>query len=110
MIADHTRERYVADETLRLAFERSVQIIGEAAGRLPEDVRKEAPEVAWRELRQMRNFLVHVYFGVDPGILWDNAVAEIPPLHATVTRLIADLEAEVEIEEEADGPPDPEQE
>ena len=94
MTAGHTREQYVADETLQLACERSVQIIGEAVRNLPAEVLDAAPEVARGELRQMRNFLVHVYFGVNPATLWDNAVEEIPPLHASVLRLIAELEAE----------------
>ena len=94
MIARHTREQYLADETLRLACERSVEIIGEAVRNLPAEVLDAAPEVSWGELRQMRNFLVHAYFGVNPATLWDNAVVEIPPLHASVLRLIAELEAE----------------
>ena len=94
MIAEHSRERFFSDETLQLACERSVQIIGEAVRHLFGDIRDAAPEVAWGDLKQMRNFLVHVYFGVNPATLWDNAVVEIPPLHDAVLRLIAALESE----------------
>ena len=90
VIGRHTPESFRADRLLQMGVERGVGIMGEAAKRLPGGFRDAHPEVAWRDLRQMRNFLNHVYFAVDPDKLWANVVREIPPLKAAVERLLAD--------------------
>jgi len=58
-----TYERFAADETLRRAFVRSLEIIGEAVKNLPEGFRTAHPEVEWRPIAQMRDRLIHGYFG-----------------------------------------------
>ena len=47
------------------------ELIGEAATRLPVEVRDEWPEVPWRQIISMRNWLIHGYDGIDADILWD---------------------------------------
>jgi uncharacterized protein with HEPN domain len=59
------RERFVSDETLRRAFVRSLEIVGEAAKQVPDAVRRELPDVEWRAMSGMRDRLIHGYFGVD---------------------------------------------
>lgn len=44
-------------------------VIGEAASHLPEEVTARHPEIEWRQVRGMRNRLVHEYFGADPSIV-----------------------------------------
>ena len=60
-----TYERFAADETLRRAFVRSLEIIGEAVKNLPDEFRASHPEIDWRPIAQMRDRLIHGYFGVD---------------------------------------------
>ena len=58
-----TFERFAADETLRRAFVRSLEVIGEAVKNLPEEFRAAHSEVEWRPIARMRDRLIHGYFG-----------------------------------------------
>lgn len=62
-----SKEEFIKKEN-RMAQDaviREFEIIGEAVGRLSEEVKKESPELPWREIADMRNKLIHEYFGVD---------------------------------------------
>jgi uncharacterized protein with HEPN domain len=66
-----TWERFAGDETLRRAFVRSLEVIGEAAKKVPDSFRAQHPTVAWRSMAGMRDRLIHDYFGVDYELVWD---------------------------------------
>ena len=69
------------------------QIMGEAASHVPERLRDAHPEIPWRLMRQMRNFIVHVYFAADPRVVWQTIQEDLPPLRI---QLVALLDAEVD--------------
>ena len=77
---------------MRLALEPDLQIIGEAARALPEDVRALAPEIPWSEIIGMRNILVHGYFDIDTDIVWEAATRDVPAIKPAVERLLETLE------------------
>ncbi len=77
---DGSRQQLVFDWKYRLAAERAVELIGEAASRLPAEIRDTHPNVPWREIIAMRNRLIHGYDGVDCDILWDVLTSFAPDL------------------------------
>lgn len=81
-------ERFAADETLRRAFVRSLEIIGEAAKKVPEDFRKDHPEVEWRGMASMRDRLIHDYFGVDYELVWDVVQLRVPELRSRIAEIL----------------------
>jgi len=83
-----TKEEFLQDETLKRAFVRSLEIMGEAAKKVPEDIRKEHPHVAWKEIAGMRDRLIHGYFGIDYDIVWDAVVNKVPVFCKEVERII----------------------
>ncbi len=76
-------------KTLR-AVELEFIVIGEAVSRVPDDVQEAHPEVPWSLMCAMRNRLVHVYFEVDPRLVWDTIQNDLPPLVEPLKALIKD--------------------
>jgi uncharacterized protein with HEPN domain len=63
-----TFDAFSGDETLRRAFVRSLEVIGEASKKVPEGFRTQHPDVPWRAMAGMRDRLIHDYFGVDYAV------------------------------------------
>jgi uncharacterized protein with HEPN domain len=85
------KTEFVQNETLKRAYVRSIEVIGEAVKQLPEGIRQKYPAIEWRALAGMRDRLIHSYFGVDYDIVWDVVVNKIPELDAEI-RVILDQE------------------
>jgi uncharacterized protein with HEPN domain len=81
-------EAFLADETLRRAFVRSLEIIGEAAKKVPEDFRARHPQLQWRAMAGMRDRLIHDYFGVDYELVWDVVRNRIPDFRREIVSIL----------------------
>ena len=81
-------EVFAADQTLRRAFVRSLEIIGEAAKHVSEDFRTQHPTVEWRAMAGMRDRLIHDYFGVDFELVWDVVHRRIPELRTQIATIL----------------------
>jgi uncharacterized protein with HEPN domain len=78
--AGMTREALAEDDLVTDAVLRNIEIIGEATKNLPDDVRAEMPGIEWKKIAGMRDWLSHVYYRVDPDIVWDVVETKIPEL------------------------------
>ena len=77
-----------SDELLGLGLVRLLEIIGEAAWGISENLRKRYPEVSWRQMAGMRDHLIHGYFNVNNDLVWETITVEMPPLIARIKAVI----------------------
>ncbi|WP_171981884.1 DUF86 domain-containing protein [Brevundimonas sp. LM2] len=89
-LGDRAAEDLEADPLHAYAILHAVQIVGEAAGRVPAEVRDAAPSIAWRASVAMRNILVHDYSFVSKAILVDTVRGDFPALIEEVQRLLGE--------------------
>lgn len=96
-LAEASREvswdEFSSDETLKRAFVRSIEVIGEATKNLSDDFRDRYPEVEWRSMAGMRDRLIHGYFGVDYEIVWEVATAKAPELRDAIGAILEEEDA-----------------
>jgi uncharacterized protein with HEPN domain len=85
---------FAADEMRQKAIIRDLAVLGEAAGRLPAELRARAPDVPWRLMIAMRNQLIHGYFLVDLAIVYQTATQDVPALRDPLERLRPTLDAD----------------
>ncbi len=83
-----SEEKFSKDETLKRAFCRSLEIIGEAIKNLPNEIKEDNKEINWKSFAGLRDILIHNYFGVDYGIVWDVATNEMPELKKKIEKII----------------------
>lgn len=73
-------EEFRNDRKTHSAVIREFEIIGEAVSKIPEDLKRQRPEVEWQDIKDFRNLLTHEYFGVDLEIVWRIVEDDLPVL------------------------------
>ena len=79
---------FVRDQKTVDAVLLDISVIGEAAGYVPENVVSAHSEIPWRDMREMRNVVVHAYFRIDNEILWDTVQFNLPAIRPPLKRLL----------------------
>jgi uncharacterized protein with HEPN domain len=81
-------DEFRTDAKTQFAVARAIEIVGEAARRIPEDIQVQYPCVPWRKIVGMRNILAHNYDGADPRIIFDTATLFLPDLIVDIAAVI----------------------
>ena len=79
-----TRDEFLANVLVYDAVLRNLEILGEAAKHVPGDVKARMPEVAWREIAGMRDWIAHGYFTIKADVVWNAIEVECPLLLRTL--------------------------
>ncbi len=89
-VRDLSKEEFQNDQKTIDAVVRNIEIIGEAASNIPEDIRNKYPEIPWKKIVGVRNIVIHKYFGVDTGTLWVIIREQLPELKSQINTIISE--------------------
>lgn len=86
-----SKEDFLRNVPIQDAVIRRFEIIGEAIRNLPDDLKKEYPSIPWQDIADMRNKLIHDYFGVDLELLWRVIKNDLPPFKKQVEEILKEF-------------------
>jgi uncharacterized protein with HEPN domain len=86
-----TYEHFAASRMCHDAVIRQIEVIGEATKNLSDNTRVSTPDIPWKDIAGMRDILIHQYFGVDLGAVWDTATIDLPMIKPSIEQLLLRL-------------------
>ena len=89
LVANGSLAQFTADKTGRMATERYLEIVCEAARKLPDDVKQDEPAIEWQKMIDFGNVLRHAYHSTNVETVWDIVQNDLAPLKSFVLRKIA---------------------
>lgn len=89
-IAGIELEQFKSDEMRIDSVLHNLMIIGEAVKNIPDVMREQAPNIRWRDIGRFRDRVVHHYFSLEIGIVWEIITVHLPPLKIHVEKLLED--------------------
>ena len=84
-------DEFVSDDKTASAVIRKFEIVGEAAKRVPEEVRVRYPQIPWKDMSGMRDRLIHLYFGVKYELVWQTIKDVIPAVKPLIKRMLEEI-------------------
>ena len=86
-----SKEDFLGNREKQYAVLRGLEVIGEATKNLSRELRKNCPEINWKDVTGMRDKLIHVYFGVNLPLVWKTVKEDLPELKKQVQNLQTNL-------------------
>lgn len=89
-----SHEEFLRNRLLQDGVIRQLEVMGEAARNLSEDLRNEHPQIPWRQMIGLRNRMIHAYFNVDLQIIWEIVQGDIPDLKQKMKQILDEISEE----------------
>lgn len=86
-----TFSEFENDKKTSFASTRAIQIIGEAAKKIPEAIKTQYPDIPWKGMMGMRDKVTHEYFGISLSVLWDTIQQDLPKIKETLPSILENL-------------------
>lgn len=85
-------EEFVKDTKTIYTVTRALEIIGEAAKKIPDETREKYPNIPWKKMAGMRDKIIHEYFGVRLELIWETIKKDIPRIKPEFEKILKDIE------------------
>ena len=86
-ISDMDFKAFSNDRKTSSATIRELEVIGEAVGKVSVELKTEYQDINWRDIKDLRNLLIHEYFGIDLEIIWNIVIKDIPTFKNNIIRV-----------------------
>ena len=90
---DRTFDDLIHDDYFAHAVRSAIEVIGEATKNVPERIKKEHPDIPWREMAALRDRIIHGYFRIDYSVVWNVIKADLPEAEPKISALLKKLDA-----------------
>ena len=90
-VGNKTKSQLKKDIKTIYGILRALEIIGEAAKQVSQNIKRKYPEIPWREMAGTRDKLIHHYFGIDFDIIWDIVKKDLPDLKEKIKKILKNL-------------------
>jgi len=91
-IEGNSSSTFYEDDILQDAVIRRIEIMGEAASRISDELKSQYPALPWKKMKAMRNILIHMYDELDLEIVWDTIEKDIPGLLNELEKILPHIE------------------
>ncbi len=87
-VEDLDYTHWLKDQKTIDAVVRNLEIIGEAAANVPQEIQDQFSEIPWYQMKGMRNILIHEYFGLDSEVIWKTVQEDLPLLKEKIKKIV----------------------
>lgn len=88
-----TRDDLINDDYFAHAVRSAIEVIGEATKNVPGRIKKEHPDIPWREMAALRDRIIHGYFRIDYSVVWNVIKEDLPESEPKISALLKKLDA-----------------